>query len=84
MNQRWVQVGALVDLAFSACIASLLVNQLGWRYSDWMGLVSEPFDVGNSLVAYTVIGCVCWPVVALFASLVTYELRKKARRLVRA
>ena len=56
---------SLLDLIFSTAMAQLVVHALGWRFGDWLGIAGEPFDVNNSVLAYTLLGGVLWPVLGL-------------------
>jgi hypothetical protein len=74
MAEPWLMAFTLVDMAFSFAMAHLLVRGLGWRYTDWLGLASSPFDASSSILAYAVLGGVLWPVVALVLWLSVSEL----------
>ena len=57
------------DLLFSVSAAHLLVYALGWRYTDWIGLNTQPFDASASVLVYTVLGAIVWPILGLLAYL---------------
>lgn len=62
MQNLWVMALALATLLFSIGRANLFVNVFSWRYVDWTGLSSQPFDASTSILAYTLLG-VGWPIV---------------------
>ena len=79
MGEPWLIAFSVVDLLVSMGIAQLLVNGFGCRYTDWIGINSQPFDASNSVLAYTVIGGVLWPVVMLMAWLIGGEMLRSLK-----
>ena len=79
MRETWLIAFSVVDLLVSMGIAQLLVNGFGCRYTDWTGINSQPFDASNSVLAFTVIGCVLWPVIMLMAWLIGGEMLRSLK-----
>lgn len=78
-----------VDLLFSVSVAHLLVYALGWRYTDWIGLNTQPFDASASVLVYTVLGAIGWPILGLLAYLAVgdharHRQRQRRRKMAKA
>lgn len=83
MWKRMIEPGlivlALLDLVFSWSVASIAVRGLDWRYVDALALTTTPFDASGSLMAFTLLGSVLWPVLALLLWLLASDLIRHIR-----
>lgn len=80
MKEPWLIKFTIITLIGSGGLAQFFVNVLGWRYTDWTGINSQPFDASSSVLAYTVMGALGWPLLALAAWLLAYEASKAIKR----
>lgn len=80
MLEPWLMAFTLVTLLISGGAAHLLVNGFGWRYTDWTGFNSQPFDASGSILAYTLLGAIGWPIALLILWLVISDLVQRYRR----
>lgn len=79
MLEPWLMVFALVTLLISGGAAHLILNCFGWRYTDWTGFISQPFDASGSILAYTLLGAVGWPIALLILWLFISDLMQLYR-----
>ena len=68
------------DLLFSVSVAHLLVYIVGWRYTDWIGLNTQPIDASASVLVYTVLGAIVFPIIGLLAYLVVGDHARDRQR----
>lgn len=80
MLKPWLMVLAVASLLFAYGIAYLFVHAFNWRYTDWTGLNSQPFDASGSVLAYTVLGSIGWPIVWLLLWLTASDVLRQWRR----
>lgn len=84
MWKRMIEPGliafAIADALFSVAMAHLLVYGMGLRYLDWSGINSQPFDASNSVMAYTFLGGIIWPVAGFILALAISDLNRHLAR----
>lgn len=83
IREPWLIVRSVVILLFSGAMSVVFVSDLGWRYTDWVGLSDQTFDASGSFVAYAVFGAVIWPIIFLILGVAGSELLRSQRRRLR-
>lgn len=85
MLKRMLEPGLIAfsigDLFFSHSMAHLLVRVMDWRYTDLAGIISQPFDASDSILAYTLLGSILWPILGIILWLAWGDVLSHVRKI---